>query len=65
MNLPEFALYAFSGPTYVVGKTEWIDENVANIPSYYAMENVTLRWPMPPKIVSCSATVLLLNGNLN
>ena len=65
MNLPEFALYAFPGPSYEVGKTEWIEENLTNIPSYYAMDNVRLRWPMQQKIVQCFGTVLLLNGNLN
>ena len=54
MNLSEFALNAFTGPKYEVGKTQWIFDNVANISSYYAMGNVRLDWPMPQKMGSSS-----------
>jgi hypothetical protein len=62
-NLPEFALYVFPGPYYDVGKTDWIEENLDNIPTYYAVDNVILRWPAARALFS--ARVLLLNSNLN
>jgi hypothetical protein len=62
MNPPEFALYAFPGPYYDVGKTDWIEENMDNIQSYYDEDNATVFWPATR--VRYSAKVLLLNGNL-